>query len=571
MNNLDHCLKDIIMSTRVFRSISTRLPAWGTLLALAALYGCGSDAPDPVKSTSKAAVESSAIPAESTPGIGNNAVSGNTAQSSQPSQPAAPNLDQQIAAVQSEIESGNLEGADEKLAALRNSLGESLSEDQLAKLRPVEKALSDRREAVRREERGRLLEAAKAAFDTGKWDESLKQIDAVAALAPGESERETLNGLRTSIDQAMKARLRLASWIRMLGSANSGEVKTAQTQLLEEPEAALPLVREAVRGNDPVTTRNSLEFLRKLRKPEITLPIMVSVLEDPGQEASWEVAAKEIVRLEQAGAGPKLLQLVLTSSLPQQRQVAASALASIVDPPETTALSLLPVLFRDSSELATTLSACTHAILVHHHHDLLEWRAVSETISETQSQQLSQLGDRLKALQSLPADQQKTIEAARHLAIALRLVNPEPIPGVQILDATPTDASVKPTALLDGVWNTIDPTTMWWTPVNANGYVVLDLGASRTVTGVRIWNFNESGAGYRGWKDVEVYVSDTQTALRPVAQGLMLPAPGIADPQDYSQVIPVNFAQGRYVKLACKEYLAQSSHAGLTEIQILGY
>ena len=86
-----------------------------------------------------------------------------------------------------------------------------------------------------------------------------------------------------------------------------------------------------------------------------------------------------------------------------------------------------------------------------------------------------------------------------------------------------------------------------------------------------MWNFNENSAGYRGWKDVEVFVSDTPTALRPVSQGNLLPAPGIADPLDYSQIIPVDFAQGRYVKLVCKEYLSQNSYAGLTEIQILGY
>lgn len=553
------------MSRRMFGWIAAGLFTCG------ALSGCGSETADSPKASSEATAKNSTTALENMPSEKNSGSTTDTAKTAKTTAPVTPAIDERVAAVQREIDSGNLETASERLAALRESLGESPPDDQLAKLRPIEKALNDRREALRREERTRLLQAAKTAFNNGNWDESLKQIDAVAALAPGEAERETMNELRSSIDKSMKAQLKLASWIKMLGSSTSGEVKTAQTQLLEEPEAALPLVRQAIKPNDPVTTKNALEFLRKLRKPEIALPIMISVLEDPAQQASWEIAAKEIVRQDHPGAGTHLLALALTSSLPDQRLAATNALASIVDPPETTALSLLPILFRDGAELAATILACTHSVLVHHQHDLLEWRALSESISDSQSQQLNQLSERLKTLQALPADQQVTIDAARQLAIALRMITPEPVSGVLILDATQTDSSVKPAALLDGVWNSIDPTTMWWTPVSQNGFVVLDLGSSKTVTGIRIWNLNESGAGYRGWKDVEIYVSDTQTALRPVSQGNLLPAPGVAEPLDYSQVIPVNFARGRYVKLACKEYLAQSSHAGLTEIQILGY
>ena len=553
------------MSRRMFGWIAAGLFTCGTL------SGCGSETADSPKTPSEATAKNSTTALENMPSEKNSGSTTDTAKTAKTTAPVTPAIDERVAAVQREIDSGNLETASERLAALRESLGESPPDDQLAKLRPIEKALNDRREALRREERTQLLQAAKTAFNNGNWDESLKQIDAVAALAPGEAERETMNELRSSIDKSMKAQLKLASWIKMLGSSTSGEVKTAQTQLLEEPEAALPLVRQAIKPNDPVTTKNALEFLRKLRKPEIALPIMISVLEDPAQQASWEIAAKEIVRQDHPGAGTHLLALALTSSLPDQRLAATNALASIVDPPETTALSLLPILFRDGAELAATILACTHSVLVHHQHDLLEWRALSESISDSQSQQLNQLSERLKTLQALPADQQVTIDAARQLAIALRMITPESVSGVLILDATQTDSSVKPAALLDGVWNSIDPTTMWWTPVSQNGFVVLDLGSSKTVTGIRIWNLNESGAGYRGWKDVEIYVSDTQTALRPVSQGNLLPAPGVAEPLDYSQVIPVNFAKGRYVKLACKEYLAQSSHAGLTEIQILGY
>ena len=553
--------------------MARRLFNWNAagVFACGALSGCGSETTNSSRLLPETAEQRPTTDVKNTPSEKN--ASGTTDGTNAPKTktPAARGIEEQVAAIEQEVNSGNWDKAEEKIAALRELRGESLTDEERGKLQLVDNSLRDSRDASRLDERTKLLDAAKAAFQNGNWDESLKQIDAVAALAPSAEERETLNELRSSIDAAMKAQLRLASWIKMLGSSNAGEVKTAQTQLLEEPEAALPLVRQAIDSHDPVTTKNGLEFLRKLRKPEIVLPIMVSVLEDPAQQANWEIAAKEIARQNHPGTGTQILELALTSSLPDQRLAATNALASIIDPPQVTALSLMPSLFRDGSELAATISACMHSVVIHHQHDLLEWRSQSEAISDSQTQQLNQLSERLKTLQALPADQQGTIDAARQLAIALRMITPEPISGVQILDATLTDAAVKPAALLDGVWNSIDPTTMWWTPVIQNGFVVLDLGSSKTVTGVRIWNFNESGAGYRGWKDVEIYVSDTQTALRPVARGNLLPAPGVAEPLDYSQVIEVNFAKGRYVKLACMEYLAQSSHAGLTEIQILGY
>ena len=298
---------------------------------------------------------------------------------------------------------------------------------------------------------------------------------------------------------------------------------------------------------------------------------MVSVLESPDQQANWDDAVKEILRLEHPGAGPQLLKLATTSTIAEQRLTARTALAGVVDPPSEAVMALLPAVFQEGPELPSALQAMTHAVLVNHLHDVYTWHGLQETLTVAEEQQIAQLAERLTALQSLPAEQQPTIDAARQLAISLRFTSAEPITGAQIFEATPTEPTVKPAALLDGVWNSTDLTSMWWTPVSQTGFVVIDLGETRTVTGVRLWNFNEANLGYRGWKDVEVFVSDTPTALRPVSQGTLLPAPGIADAQDYSQLLAVDFVQGRYVKLVCKEYLANSSYAGLSEIQVLGY
>ncbi|MEX0725902.1 MAG: discoidin domain-containing protein [Planctomycetaceae bacterium] len=485
--------------------------------------------------------------------------------------PEKPLFDEQLKSVTAAIDPNNWDVADAQLAALRESLGDAATGDQLAKISDVERTVSAAREEIRREQRQKMLGEAKAEYDNGEWGASLKQIAAIAALAPTESERIALNELRTSIDEAMKAERRLASWIKLLGSSDAGEVKAAQTQLLEEPETALPLVRQAIRRNDAATTKNSLELLRKMRQPELSLPIMVGVLESPDQQANWDVAVKEMLRLEHPGAGPQLLQLAVSSTIAEQRQAALSALANVVDPPADAVLSLLPSIFQEGPEIPAALSATTHAVLVNHQHDVHAWRGLRETLTAAEEKQLEQIADRLTALQALPAEQQATVDAARQLAIALRFASAEPMTGLQILEASPTDPTVKPAALLDGVWNGTDLTSMWWTPVSQPGFVVIDLGETKTVTGVRIWNFNEVNAGYRGWKDVEVFVSDTPTALRPVSQGVLLPAPGIPEAHDYSQVMGVDFVRGRYVKLVCKAYLANSSHAGLSEVQVLGY
>ena len=123
-------------------------------------------------------------------------------------------------------------------------------------------------------------------------------------------------------------------------------------------------------------------------------------------------------------------------------------------------------------------------------------------------------------------------------------------------------------ALVDGVWNSLDPKTMWRHPADRRGSVLLDLGESRLVTAVRIWNWNEASGGQRGWKEVEVFVSDNPAELEPVATGVILPAPGAADTPDYGALLPLPAPQGRYVRLQAKSTWTVDSHSGLSEIQI---
>ena len=125
--------------------------------------------------------------------------------------------------------------------------------------------------------------------------------------------------------------------------------------------------------------------------------------------------------------------------------------------------------------------------------------------------------------------------------------------------------------MLDGVWNAIELNTMWRHPVNQRRTIILDLGTQRTVTGVRIWNFNERNGTHRGWKEVDVFVSDTTSALTPVSGGIVPPAPGAAETPDYSTLVPVPFIRGRYVKLQAKSVWRADNYTGLAEVQVLGF
>ncbi len=124
---------------------------------------------------------------------------------------------------------------------------------------------------------------------------------------------------------------------------------------------------------------------------------------------------------------------------------------------------------------------------------------------------------------------------------------------------------------MDGVWNSTDPATMWRHPAARRSTITLDLGETKTVAGVRLWNFNEPGGTHRGWKEVEVFVSDSPTALTPAASGIVPKAPGAADTPDYGTVIPTPFVRGRYVRLFAKSLWNPDNDTGLSEIQVLGF
>ena len=121
-----------------------------------------------------------------------------------------------------------------------------------------------------------------------------------------------------------------------------------------------PLLVEAAQGDNPVLAANAMDMLRTLNQPARTMPILLGVLA-ADHSANWPAAVKELARLNHPGAGEPLLQLALKAKSPEQQTAALLALTSVVDPPPSTLLALLPKIYTDDATLDAALTLANEA------------------------------------------------------------------------------------------------------------------------------------------------------------------------------------------------------------------
>lgn len=472
------------------------------------------------------------------------------------------------------LEADELDAAEQCIAGFAKVFEEPLvpSEARLAELASLNSRLAEQRDALAMRLREDNLVEAEKLMELGKLTEAVQKLNEVKALAPTAEQRTRASAVATRIENLRRARRDLQSWLRMLGSERERDVAAAQTNLLKQPDIALGMLLEAAESTDnPLLAGNALVALRSMNQPNITIPAMIGVLRRDEQQTVWPVAIRELVRMNQPGAGEPLLEMALSAGSAEQRVAALTALSQVSDPPNHTLNAMLPTLQQDGPELASALRATYHAVSIHDQYDLQARFGLEAPLTAEQQQQLSQ---RLAELVALPADNEATaevIQAAKVLAYATRQLTPQPLEGVQVRYAEAQADDGQATAVLDGVWNSVDLTTMWRHPVAETSTILLDLGQTKTVVGVRIWNFNQAAGAQRGWKDVDIFVGDSTTEADPVARGIVPPAPGAADTPDYSTTVPVPFARGRYVRLQAKKLWTTDTHTGLSEIQILGF
>ena len=451
-----------------------------------------------------------------------------------------------------------------------------LSSEEIALIADLGKQLESGRAKAADAARSAKLTQARQWVDSGRLDDAQTAIRDVVTRAPTDEQRDTAQQLTEEIERIRKARRQLKSWLTMLGSTESREVQTAQTQLLQDPDTATGMILESLRTTEkPEVAVNYLETLRQIGRSEIVVPALLDVLRDEQRKGLWPVITRDLPQLAGPSAGPALLELAAKSTDEGQRLAALEALATAAEPPVEAFITLEPLLAVAGPTRLATLRALTRAVALHGQRDLWAERGLDGGTPPAAVERLRDLPDRLQAWIKPPTGAESVppelAREARRLSAVMGRDAGAPLPNVKVVRAEAEAADGPATAALDGVWNSIDLKTMWRFPAGQRGSILLDLGEERLVTGIRVWNWNEPSGTQRGWKEVEVYVSNSPAELNPTATGIVLPAPGVADPPDYGAVIPVPAILGRYVRIQAKSYWIVESHSGLAEVQVQGF
>ncbi len=471
-----------------------------------------------------------------------------------------------VAQAEKKLNRGDLEGARALLEQAEKQSGFGAVREAALELEARLGAADAER---RRSGREAALERASELLAAGDLENALSALEAARALEPTPDERAQVDTLMAEIERRRRVRRKLLVAIQLLGSSQRSEVRAAQSELFAEPDVAIPLLLQAAQSDQPTLVANALEMLRRLNQPAISLPAMVGVLSRPEQQSSWPAAIRELARSQKSGAGLALLELANRSSLAEQRAAALRALAEVPDPPEQTLPVLLPVIEADGPETLPALEAAAHAVLVHDQQDLAARRGLGP-LEPAVEDRLVRLATRLASLAARSAQDAELATAAARLALCTRLLAPKPLEGVTLASFSGELTASPAAAVLDGVWNSTSPETQWRLPASQRAAVVLDLGQPRLVCGVKVWNLNEPGSTHRGWRDVELFVSDSPAPLVPLAEGLVLQAPGAANVHDFGTYIPIAPTVGRYVKLQARTAWREDAYKGLAEVQVWG-
>ncbi len=542
------------------------------LLTLVSLVGCQGDQPSAPAAGGAGSPSTTTSPSTTDSGSKNATANAKPAATETPSEVKA-DYPARFKLVAELTTKRDFEAARKQLDELESATAK-LSPDEIKQLSDLKDQFEEQQQQSEDQAREKLLAAAKQGIQDGKLDEAASSIETLLAAAPTTEQGEQARTLQQKIESHRKVRRRLRVGMDLLTSKERGRAKEAQEILWEEQEVAFPLLLEALQSDNPVLVTNSLELLRKFNQPSRTLPAMIAILGREKQAEVWPVTIRELQKVQQPGGGSPLLELALAATTPERSAPLLDALAGIVDPPPETLIKLLPRIYEDSSALASALSAAYRAISVNHQHDILTRRGLDVELTPLQDQQLNGLSERLQAIVAKAGkdpSQATAAWAAERLAIAMRMTSPQAFSGVKVMRATAESPEGPAVAVLDKVWNSVDLKTMWRHPSKRLTTIVLDLGAERTVTGIRIWNCNEPSGMHRGWKDVEIYVSSDSSPTVPVAVGVVPPAPGAANTPDYGAILQVPFAKGRFVKLQLLSVWRDDGVAGLSELEVLGY
>ena len=437
-------------------------------------------------------------------------------------------------------------------------------------MQPNSAQISEERELEQARERQAKLAQAQQQIVAGRLDDAQQSLRDVLTRGPTDEQRAAAQSLTTELERIRQARRQLKSWLAMLSSPEQREVETAQSQLLQDPNTAAGMLLEALRGTlDESQAQTYLTTLRQLDRPEVVVPPLLELLDDSSRKSLWPLITGQLSDLAGDAAGPVLLKLAVQATEERQQLAALEALAVAATPPHEAIFVLIPRLGAASPEVQLRmLRVVARAASVHDLHDWETQRNWPSSLTPDTIAVLQGFPKWLDERAKSPPDSALATEATR-LRVMLGRELGQPVSGVKVARAEAETPESPAAALVDGVWNSVDAKTMWRHPLDRRGAVLLDLGSSRQVTAVRIWNWNELNGGQRGWKEVEVFVSDNPAELEPVAIRTLWPAPGVAEAADFSCLVPLPAPTGRYVRLQAKSTWTNDSHSGLAEVQVL--
>jgi hypothetical protein len=481
----------------------------------------------------------------------------------------------QIAEAQAHLAAGKLDESQTALGGLDSiyAPGDWPSADQERQRQDLEIQLAESRRQLLDKEREQGLSAARTAMDLGRFDEALKLAALVSSKHPAPAQQTQAAELRVEVRRRQEVIKRWLPQVEALASSSRRDVQSAQAELRKDPDAALSLLADlSQRTGQKALVAAALETLAELDRPQQTLPLLVDVLRRDNQRELWQVASQQIVRIGQGGAGESLLALALSTAPLEQRLAALDTLRQVVDPPPRTLVALLPTLYDDSPLLRLTLQAAAHSAAVHGQYDLMAGGGIDGELTSREKELLVKLPERLAALSAAGGGAPGDVGlAAQSLAVALRLMMPQPLAKLKVHTASAELPDGPAAAAIDGIWDSTDARTMWRHPPEQPGAITLDLGQERTVVAVKVWNFNEPGGVNRGWKDVEILVGKTDAEMAGAARGIVPQAPGMAGTADYGTVISVPVVRCRYVRLQATSQWQPGGTSGLAEVQVLGF
>ncbi len=560
---------------------SLNLPSLGLVCLLAVgLAGCGGEQ------------------APGQPAAQNNPPQPVSTRQEKPPEPPPVDWNARLDEIDEQLASNDFDAARASINDVKQS-PDKLSEAQQHRLAELDQAFTEQLRLRNHQRREELLAEAARQYALGDLEAATKAVDDVLASVPTAEQRQQAGTLAQSIEAIRRTRRELMTQMRLLESDDRGNVRTARSRLLADAEVALPMLLESLHSQNPTLVANCLEVLRVFNEPERVVPGIVSVLENPNQAGVWPAAVREIERLAYPGAGSRLLALSLQleptakgranccgaisgvsaaalarlGGIPCQREAVLTALSVCNDPPQETLVALLPSVFGDGRSLTAALLATNHAVQKHNQTDLAALRNIPGDATLETAEQLAALPARLhEIIDRAPADAPSAErDAALMLAVVTRQIEAPVLKVTEVSRSSYSSEEAPAAAAVDGEWNVIDLKQMWQHPSDKRPLIVLDLGEVRTVCGIRIWNYNLPGNTHRGWRDVDLFVSETPSLLTPVAQGLVPPAPGRADVGDYGTTLPVPFVRGRYIKIEPRSTWREDSYGGVTEIQVLGF